>query len=275
MFNLADPGETNFDLRFNVLGFPVRVHPLFWLIAVILGARGFPSGGGPQLLIIVLLWVAVVFISILIHELGHCLAMRFYGSRARIVLYAMGGLAIPESSSFQPFGRASKRSTTESIVISAAGPVAGFLLAGLVIGIIFAAGGKVEPQGWFGWYIELRRGQDNQAVIAADPKAIYVWMFLEYMLWVNIMWGLINLLPVMPLDGGQIARAIFTHFDPWNGLANSLWFSVAVGAGMAAVGMLVFNSLFIALMFGMLAFSSWQMLQQLGGGGFGGGGRPW
>jgi hypothetical protein len=57
------PPPTRYDLRFNLAGFPVRVHPLFWLIAVLLG---YSSGDPLQILI----WVVVVFVSILIHEMG-------------------------------------------------------------------------------------------------------------------------------------------------------------------------------------------------------------
>ena len=42
-----------------------------------------------------LLWVAAVLISILVHEIGHWLAMRWYGTDAYVVLYHFGGLAVP------------------------------------------------------------------------------------------------------------------------------------------------------------------------------------
>jgi stage IV sporulation protein FB len=76
MFQIPPP--TRFDLRFSILGFPVRVHPLFWVIALLLG-----SGSGN--LFYMLLWVIGVFISILIHELGHALAFRRYGQEAEII----------------------------------------------------------------------------------------------------------------------------------------------------------------------------------------------
>ena len=94
-------------------------------------------------------------------------------------------------------------------------------------------------------------------------------------LFINIFWGLLNLMPIYPLDGGQISREIFVQFDSWGGLRKSLILSIAV-AGCIAVFGLTRNSIFMALMFGMLAFSNWQVLQQTDGrgGGFGGG-RPW
>ena len=58
-------------------------------MAVLFGAS---AGGILQLLV----WVAVVFVSILFHELGHALAFRFYGQPSRIVLYMAGGMTVPE-----------------------------------------------------------------------------------------------------------------------------------------------------------------------------------
>ena len=77
---LIEPQPTAYDLQFRVAGIPVRVHPLFWLMTLILGAQGKP---GPELLI----WVAVVFVSVLAHELGHACLHRYFGQPARIVLY--------------------------------------------------------------------------------------------------------------------------------------------------------------------------------------------
>ena len=92
-----------------------------------------------------LIFAIVVFVSILVHELGHALAFRRYGTASRIVLYHFGGLAIPEES---PWGESQWRLSDDrpernEIVISLAGPVAGFLLAAVVIGAVRLAGHKL------------------------------------------------------------------------------------------------------------------------------------
>src|SRR5690349_4781192 len=110
-----EPGHTRFDLRFSIFGIPVRVHPLFWLMTLLFGG----AVGNP---ITLLIWVAVVFISILTHELGHALTMRFFGQPARIILHLSGGLAIPDS-----WGHGSALTTNEQILMLLAGPGAGFL----------------------------------------------------------------------------------------------------------------------------------------------------
>ena len=256
---LVEPPRTQFDLHFHLGRVPVRVHPLFWLAALFLsGLRGEP--------ISILLWVGVVFVSILVHELGHVFAMQRFGSSGRVVLYVLGGLAIADSD-FAGWGRSRRRGPWEQVIISAAGPVAGFLLAGLVVLAVFASGGRVELVRSFPlfWSVDLP---------VASTKDGLIWFELVfYLLQVNIFWGLINLLPVYPLDGGQIARELFQLRDPWNGVVQSLWVSVFAAGGLALLA-LASRRLFLAIMFGMLAFNSFQMLQQLRGGGYGGG-RPW
>ena len=86
-------------------------------------------------------------------------------------------------------------------------------------------------------------------------------MFVAVMLWVNIFWGLINLLPVFPLDGGQVARNILIQYDPWDGVRKSIWLSVITGGLVALVSLIALRSIYMALLFGLLAFQSYQSLQ--------------
>ena len=53
-------------------------------------------------------WISVMFVSILVHELGHSLVMRYFGQSSHIVLYMLGGLAIPDSS-FTSFSRPARQ----------------------------------------------------------------------------------------------------------------------------------------------------------------------
>jgi len=88
------------------------------------------------------------------------------------------------------------------------------------------------------------------------------------LLWVNIFWGFINLMPIFPLDGGNVARNILIQYDPWGGVRKSLWLSVIAGGIVALAGLLFFRSIFMAIMFGLLAFQSYQSLRGRFGGGF-------
>jgi Zn-dependent protease len=247
----AEPAPTQFDLHFRIAGFPVRVHPLFWLMTLLMGARD----DDPMRLLI---WIGVVFLSILVHELGHALTMRHYGQDARIVLYMMGGLAIPESARWTGGSGRRSRGPLAQILISAAGPGAGFLLAGLVAATVFAVGGAVRILLAYGFL-------PIPIVLLPEPANEYWSEFASSLLWVNIFWGLLNLVPVNPLDGGQIAREMLTASDPWEGMSKSLWLSVFVGAAVAVVGFAVLKDRFLGIFFALLAFSNFMAIQNLRG----------
>jgi stage IV sporulation protein FB len=97
-------------------------------------------------------------------------------------------------------------------------------------------------------------------------------LLVHDLLQINVLWGLVNLLPVYPLDGGHIARELLLVANARTGIKQSLWLSVVTAAGLAVYAVTQGQgSLFIALMFGMLAYGSYKTLRAYGG--MGGGGR--
>jgi Zn-dependent protease len=245
MFLFQELPPTRYDLRFSIAGIPVRVHPSFWLIALLFGASGD--------VLLLPIWVLVVFVSILIHEFGHALAFRRHGQRSQIVLHFAGGLTIPEPV-YWGGGYANVGLTAnQQIFISLAGPGAGFLFAAVVIGIVVGLGGSVGISRLLGIPLPLS---------AALPfGGVVVNALIGMLLWVNIFWGLINLAPVYPLDGGSVTRNVLIQTDPVDGIRKSLWISVIAGGILALIGLIFFRSLFIALLFALLAFQSYQSLQ--------------
>ncbi|WP_321477693.1 site-2 protease family protein [uncultured Paludibaculum sp.] len=242
---LAVPSRTRFDLNFRLFGIPIRIHPLFWLTCFLLGGGRKEPG-------VLLIWAVCVFFSILLHELGHVAAMIWAGDRGDIVLHGFGGLAIPY------YG---KGGPTKQAVISAAGPVAGFVLAALVWAGVVATGGSVEVSFRS---LGFPRFDPEVASLVALGVPLRMYYFIHYaaffLLYINIYWGLLNLLPVYPLDGGQMTRALWERRDPLNGERRSLQLSMYV-AGAVALLALPSNNLYQVLLFGTLAFGSYQALQ--------------
>lgn len=253
---LAEPPPTAADLHFRLFGIPVRVHPFFWIVVLILGISGQEKADPVE----TLLWVAIVFLSILVHELGHAFLQRRYGGNPWITLHGFGGLASCEDCD---------RSPRRQILISLAGPVAGFLLAVLVIVLVRVSGHQIG--------ILPRSGEVNWETLGVDRiirqplllMSVYFEPFganplnfiVADLLQVNIMWGLVNLLPMYPLDGGRIARELFTlSYNPRKGIIQSLWLSM-VTAGLVGIYGLSRGSIFMLLMFGYLAYSNYQTLQ--------------
>ena len=241
------PPPTRYDLHFSVAGIPVRVHPLFWVIAFLFG---FSSAN----LLYTFIWVLAIFLSVLVHELGHAFAFRRYGLRSSIVLHFAGGLTVPESVSWGSTWANVALSPREEIAVSLAGPFSGFLLATLLVGGVVVSGGSVAVD-WLLGFIPL------PAVTSLPFGGAFVTLLLAILVSVNVFWGLINLVPVYPLDGGNVARYALLQHDPYDGVRKSLWLSVVAGGVMAFVGLVFLRSMYMALLFGFLAFQSYQSLQ--------------
>lgn len=254
MFLFQVPPPTRYDLRFSIAGIPIRVHPLFWLIA-------FLFGFSATNILYTFLWVFAIFVSILLHELGHALAFRNYGQRSSIILHFAGGLTVPEQVSWGSGWANVALSPRQEIFVSLAGPFSGFLFAALLIGAVLASGGAVGIN-WLLGFIPL------PSVETIPFGGVFLRLLVFFLLSVNIFWGLINLVPVYPLDGGNVARYLLLQYDPRDGVRKSLWLSVIAGGVVAVVALLFLRSLYMAFLFGFLAFQSYQSLQNRYGSGF-------
>jgi Zn-dependent protease len=255
---IGEPPPTPADLHFRAFGVPVRVHPWFWIVMIFLGL----GGGGPADPLQTVLWVVAGFAAVLVHELGHAYLQTRYGGHPRIILYGFGGLAACDDCD---------RSPRSQILISLAGPVAGLIFATAVVVFVRAAGHRItflpSPHG-NDWSALADRGFDS----AVEQPLIFISAFFEPfasrplnhlvadLLQVNILWGVINLFPIYPLDGGRIAREFLTLRSPRQGIISSLWLSIAA-AGTLALWGLSRGSLYTAILFGYLGYSSYQMLQ--------------
>lgn len=237
-----EPPRTNYDLNFTLFGTPVRIHPFFWLVGLMLGGPSMSGKGA-------LLWVAATFVSILVHEFGHVLAINYFGSPAHIVLHGFGGLAIQDSNW--------RRDPKSQIVISLAGPFAGFAFAGLIfLGLIL---GGVE----FGLSFGPPRLVELEYLDLASRN---LRMFVADLIYLNIFWGLINLAPIYPLDGGQVSASLFQMSDYRDGFRKALILSIGTAVLIGIyVAMNSGNAMFGFVFFGYLAYQNYLTLQMLNG----------
>jgi len=148
----------------RIFRFPIKVEISFFVIAVFLGL------GRSRDLTLVAEWIAVVFVSVLLHEFGHALMARAFGLKPEIRLYQMGGLTSWRSEK--------EVAPLKHLAISLAGPFTGFALGACVLLL-------------------------GALVLRAVPVDFVATTYFD-LLWVNIGWGLFNLLPMLPLDGGQV-----------------------------------------------------------------------
>ena len=248
---LGEPARTQFDFGFSVLGFRVRVCVFFWLAAILLGQGA--ASNGPEML----LWIAAMFVSILIHELGHAFAFRHFGISSHIVLYHFGGLAIPDSMGTPWSVNTRARDPRSDLIISAAGPAAQILGAVALIAIFNASGFNVPV---FGFVRRILPPQNGRPLPIEEMQ-----FFLAFFIHVSIFWALLNLLPVYPLDGGQIARNVLKIFvGSVQAIPYSLMLSVAAAA-LVAFWSFTRGDSFLGIMFALLGYSSYQQLNMYRG----------
>jgi len=255
---LSEPGQTGYDIQFTLFGFHVRVHPLFFLGPLLFGGGLIQGNGNVGVSLLVVTFV--FFVSILFHELGHTWAFRWFGIDSRIVLHWMGGIAIPDRNSWRS-GRQPSLTSNQQMIVSIAGPLANVVLALAMIGIGLAIGGQL---------ILLETVIPVPVTILSGTAfngMPYVQLLFLSMSVLNILWAIFNMLPIFPLDGGQVARAFMQKIDPRDGLQNSLYLSIGVAVLLAVYG-LATNSIYISIFCGYMAYGSWQTLQQISGRGW-------
>jgi Zn-dependent protease len=130
--------------------------------------------------------------------------------------------------------------------------VAGFLFALVVAGVVALSGHEVRPI----WTAEWRL-----PVIWSPYETARANRVVFDLLFINIFWGLLNLLPIYPLDGGQISRELFGLADRSGGIRQSLYLSLLTAVAMAVVAFMKLHDQFLAFFFGYLAYISYQGLQ--------------
>jgi Zn-dependent protease len=214
-------------MRFRIGKIPVRVQPAFFLVALLLGASGDDVRT-------VVAWGLIVFGSVLLHELGHAVAGLAFGLEPSIELHPMGGTT---SWTSKESLRAAPR-----VVISLAGPFAGFVLAAVVV----ALGPRAFPS-FAGGFVYAN------------------------LLFVNLTWGLLNLVPMLPLDGGNVMRHLLNALTSGRGEAPARIVSMAVAALslgtvllLRALGVaLPFSSWWVMMLAAVFASTNWRELQEL------------
>jgi stage IV sporulation protein FB len=207
-------------LSFHLGRIPVQIHPMFFILAGFLGMNGDPRMLVP--------WLLVVFVSVMLHELGHATTGLAFGLEPRIDLHGMGGTT--------SWATPKKLSIAQRIAISLAGPFAGFIVGAIVFGLVIAG------------------------VFPDTP----VWAsVVGIVLWVNVGWGVFNLLPVLPLDGGNVMLQVLHAFTGGRGERIAHYVSIGVAALGIVAGYLLQLGWWGAMLALMFIGTNYQGLQSL------------
>jgi stage IV sporulation protein FB len=230
-------GETPYDLRWRMFGTHIRVHPFYWVSAALYAWPYMDHFGFAEFLLV----VACMFVSILLHEFGHIWMGRWFGTHGHIVFWCFGGLA---------YGSNALSNRWQRIAVLLAGPGIQLLL-------------------WVALYFG---GPPLLELIDDRTVMHYVGIAYRELVWINLVWALLNLLPIWPLDGGQTSRELCDWRWPQGDALLSLQISVglavllAVHALAAKDGRLLFWLLPTgtrpAVFFGVLALLGIQAMQE-------------
>lgn len=207
----------------QAFGIPIRVHVTFLLI-VAWGALSWGSRHGAAGALFGVASTLLLFVSVALHELGHSVVAQRRGLRVReIVLLPIGGVASLEGRPSRP---------RDELWIALAGPAVNFALAALLGGVALG----LHASG----YLSLESAK------AMTPS----WSTLLALLVAgNLSLGLFNLLPIFPMDGGRVLRALLA--SRWGMERGTRW---AAGFGqIAAVGMGTFAVVNGAFLLGLVA----------------------
>jgi Zn-dependent protease len=196
--------------HFRLFGIPVRIEPVFLLIAGLLGYQLIDESVS-----LVFVWIGVTFVSILVHELGHALLLKAYGQPSSILLHGMGGVTV--SSRRLPRGR--------SIAVSLAGSCVSLLLL----------------------YLPARWLNGSEWI---HHQTLWVRGAVAFTAFANLWWSVANLLPIRPLDGGNVVTELVGA-----PMARRVSIAVAVIGGVWALRI---GQQFAGLMALFLAFTSYQ-----------------
>ncbi|HYV67693.1 MAG TPA: site-2 protease family protein, partial [Myxococcales bacterium] len=202
--------------RFRLGSFPVSVYPSFLLAAGLLGYAAYLDDWAK-----LLLFIGVVFVSVLVHELGHAVVALAFGGRPEIHLEGFGGVTFPRL--------LQRPSAGKQVLLSVAGP-----LAGLALGIA-------------AWTLD--------SLVSFDPRspAAAVLAMIE---WTSVFWAMLNLLPVVPLDGGHVLEAVLEGIRRKPSAALASWISAVVAGCVALVAWQRFGQWFLAIWLALFAFQN-------------------
>jgi Zn-dependent protease len=215
------PLQWRWMIQFSLFKIPIRVELWFWLTLAFIG--GVLRVDGKEAFFLLLLFMIAGFISILVHELGHALMAKAFGKRVEIVLQAFGGYAAYSGGA--PLDR------TRTFLITAAGPALQIVLGGVVY--LFA-----------------------QSLPGMSMQATY---FVTVLYGISFIWALLNLLPVLPLDGGRLLQTILGP----SRIKLTLLISIAVAIGVGVLYFMMTGDPLLPVFMGMFAYQAFQALKAL------------
>jgi Zn-dependent protease len=212
MLHLGSIGKTTIDVDFS-----------FFILLLFFTAYAYSPNQPIQY---ALIWIPIIFVSVLFHELAHAAMIKVLGfGSSRIVLGGMGGVTMNER----------RAKPWQDLLISVAGPASNIAL---MYGTLWVAR-------------NLQVAQTDQMLAAFLPR------FYQG----TRLWAIFNMIPVPPLDGGHATREFFRIFlSERTAFIIAIWIAMVVGSAVVVFA-IYSQSVLMALYLGWFVYVAWQQWQ--------------
>jgi stage IV sporulation protein FB len=185
---------------------PITIYPIFWFLAAVIGFFASGSFVGS------FMWVIIILVSVLVHELGHALTALVFKRNPQIELVALGGLTSYPGKNLKFW---------QQFLVTLNGPLFG-------VGLYFLSSLLLSLN------------------IFTNP---YIVNMLQIFKMINLFWAIINLLPVPPLDGGHLVRILLEAAFGLKGFRASFVIGMVVALGISLAGFILGYYLIGAIFF--------------------------
>lgn len=226
----------------TISGIPLRMHWTFlfmfgWVVMAGMDKQGQLKWGHLSNL---LLSVLTLFACVILHELGHALMARRFGIKTQnIVLLPIGGVAMLERLPVEP---------KQELLVAFAGPAVNFLIALIFFPFLLTMDTALLKD-MTSFLFNIKEG-------AFPPfRVTFFNWFLFFLVSLNIVVGIFNLIPAMPMDGGRILRALLAIKLPRHKATQiAATIGAIISGGIVIYGVFEFN--WILVLVGLYVFTS-------------------
>lgn len=181
-------------IRFSLLGVRVTIAPTLWLTLALLG--GVFGAVNVQHLLAVALFIIAGFFCLLSHEMGHALVgRRLGGGEPEVCLAWLGGDCTNETA---------RLTRMQGVLMTLAGPLASLALGALTVLLLGLYVGNLAVGLQLSLHFVLGVVPDGAWALGSPAAMLFFASLVQVCFW----WSVLNLIPVFPLDGGQILHGL-------------------------------------------------------------------
>lgn len=186
----------------KIAGIDFFIHSTFFILILWIGFSYWITSQSISAVIDGIVFILLLFLFVLLHELGHAIAAKKYGIATKdITLLPIGGLARLERMPKEP---------KQELIVALAGPMVNFIFAFLMIG-----------------WLAISNGLNSLTSLTMADGTLF-----QRLAMVNLTLLLFNLIPAFPMDGGRVLRAILAMRMEYTQATHT---AATIGQGFALV----------------------------------------